>query len=68
MECFASTIFWFYCEEEKAKELIEEYYSEKEKRARFTYELRTVALENKAETSLKKARRFNEEIRKILGR
>lgn len=53
---------------EKAKELIDEYYSEKEKRARFTYELGTVALQNKAETSLKRARRFNEEIRKILGR
>ena len=51
---------------EKAKEIITDYSSEKEKRARFTYELGEIAMKNKAETSLNRARKFNEEIRKIL--
>lgn len=51
---------------EKAKELIEDYFYEKGKRARFTYEMGVIAMKNKAETSLKRAKRFNEEIRKII--
>jgi len=53
---------------EKAREIIEDYSSEKEKRARFTYEIGELAMRNKAETSLKRAKRFNEEIRKMLAR
>jgi len=51
---------------EKAKKLIEEYESEKEKRGRFTYELGQTAMQNKAKTSLERARFFNQEIKKIL--
>jgi hypothetical protein len=51
---------------EKAKRLIEEYESEKEKRGRFTYELGQTAMQNKAKTSLERARFFNQEIKKIL--
>ena len=53
---------------EKAKEIISDYSMEKEKRARFTYEIGEIAMKNKAETSLIRARKFNEEIRKVLGR
>ncbi len=53
---------------EKAKEMISDYSSEKEKRARFTYETGEIAMKNKAETSLNRAKKFNEEVRKILGR
>jgi uncharacterized protein (UPF0332 family) len=53
---------------EKAREVISDYSSEKEKRARFTYEMGEIAMKNKAETSLNRAKKFNEEIRKILGR
>jgi len=51
---------------DKAKELIEDYSYEKEKRGRFTYEMGEIAIQNKAETSLKRAARFSEEIRKII--
>ena len=51
---------------EKAKELVEDYFYEKEKRAAFTYEMGAIAMQNKAQTSLERAKRFNEEIRKIL--
>ncbi|MCX6748579.1 MAG: hypothetical protein NT076_03160 [Candidatus Pacearchaeota archaeon] len=53
---------------EKAKEIISDYSSEKEKRARFTYEIGEIAMKGKAETSLNRAKKFNEEARKILGR
>lgn len=52
---------------EKAKELIEDYFHEKEKRGKYTYELGIIAMEAKAKTSLDRAKRFNEEIRKIIG-
>ena len=52
---------------EKAKELIDDYYHEKRKRGMFTYELGVTAMQNKANTSLERAKRFNEEIRKILS-
>ncbi len=51
---------------EKAKELIEDYFHEKEKRTMFTYETGVIAMQNKALTSLNRAKRFNEEIRKII--
>jgi len=51
---------------EKAREIIEDYFNEKDKRGRFTYEMGTIAIQNKAKTSLERAKRFNEEIRKIL--
>jgi len=51
---------------EKAKSLIEDYSYEKDKRGRFTYEMGEIAIQNKAETSLNRAKKFNEEIRKIL--
>lgn len=54
--------------QEKAKEMISDYSSEKEKRARFTYETGEIAMKSKAETSLNRAKKFNEEVRKILGR
>ncbi|MEK6823987.1 MAG: hypothetical protein AABY06_03030 [Nanoarchaeota archaeon] len=52
--------------QEKAKEIINDYSNEKEKRARFTYEIGEIAMKSKAETSLNRAKKFNEEIRKIL--
>lgn len=51
---------------QKARELIEDYLYEKSKRAKFTYEIGEVAMKEKAKTSLERAKRFNEEIRKIL--
>jgi len=53
---------------EKAKKILDEYSIEKEKRVRFTYELGETAMRGKAETSLTRAKKFNEEIRKIVGR
>ena len=52
---------------EKAKELIDDYFHEKRKRGMFTYELGVTAMQNKALTSLERAKRFNEEIRKMLS-
>lgn len=52
---------------EKAKELIEDYFHEKRKRAKFTYELGEIAMLEKAKTSLERTKRFNEEIRKMLN-
>ncbi|PIN93357.1 hypothetical protein COU54_03370 [Candidatus Pacearchaeota archaeon CG10_big_fil_rev_8_21_14_0_10_31_24] len=51
---------------EKARELMEDYMNEREKRSRFTYEMGEIALENKAKTSLDRAQRFNETLRKML--
>jgi uncharacterized protein (UPF0332 family) len=52
---------------EKAKEMISDYSSEKEKRSKFTYEIGEIAMKAKAETSLERAKKFNEEIRKMLN-
>ena len=46
--------------------MISDYSNEKEKRAKFTYEIGELALKNKAETSLNRAKKFSEEVRKIL--
>lgn len=51
---------------EKAGELIKDYYNEKEKRGKFTYEMGEIAMQNKAKTSLERARKFNETIRKLI--
>lgn len=51
---------------EKAKSLMDNYSIEKEKRGRFTYEMGEVAMKNKAQTSLERAKRFREEIRKMI--
>ncbi len=51
---------------ELAKGLIESYSREKEKRARFTYEMEEIAMKNKAQTSLERAKKFREEIRKMI--
>lgn len=51
---------------DKAKGLIEDYSHERDKRSRFTYEMGEIAIKNKAETSLNRAMKFNEEIRKII--
>ena len=39
-----------------------------DKRGRFTYETGEIAMKSKAETSLIRAKKFNEEARKILRR
>lgn len=52
---------------EKAKEMISNYSNEKEKRSKFTYEIGEIAMKAKAETSLERAKKFNEEIRKMLN-
>ena len=52
--------------QKRAEELIESYLSEKSKRAVFTYEIGTKAMESKAKTSLLRAKRFNKEIRSVL--
>ncbi len=51
---------------EKATEIINEYFYEKEKRGLFTYEMGLSAMQNKASTSLKRAKRFNVEIRRLI--
>lgn len=51
---------------EKAKSLLEEYSLEREKRSRFTYEMGEIAIQNKAQTSLDRARQFNETLRKMM--
>lgn len=51
---------------EKAKELVEDYFYEKGKRGTFTYKIGAIAMQNKSQTSLERAKRFNEEIRKMI--
>ena len=52
---------------QKADQLIEDYFWEKRKRATFTYKTNQILVKSKAETSIKRARRFNEDINKIIG-
>lgn len=52
--------------QQKADELIKEYFFEKGKRADFTYQTGEYAMESKAKTSLKRAVRFNKEIKRII--
>ena len=51
---------------EKTNMIIDDYYNEKDKRGRLTYNMGEIAIQNKAMTSLVRAKRFNEEIRKLL--
>jgi uncharacterized protein (UPF0332 family) len=51
---------------QKADELIEEYFFEKNKRGTFTYEMGTFLVKSKAKTSLERAQRFIREIKKII--
>ncbi len=52
--------------QEKAYKLVDDYLNEKKKRGQFTYEMGEVAMRSKAETSLKRALQFSEEIGNIL--
>ncbi len=51
---------------ETADELITNYFHEKQKRAKITYEIGEIALQNKAKTSVERAEQFNKEIKKLL--
>ena len=51
---------------QKADQLIEDYFWEKGKRATFTYKTNEVVIKAKAKTSIERAVRFNQEIRKII--
>ncbi|MDD3175222.1 MAG: hypothetical protein PHU51_01985 [Candidatus Nanoarchaeia archaeon] len=51
---------------QKADEIIQDYLSEKIKRGRLTYEMGEIILESKAMTSLKRAQKFNLEIKKMI--
>ncbi|HLD10672.1 MAG TPA: hypothetical protein VJB89_01200 [Candidatus Nanoarchaeia archaeon] len=51
---------------DKAKEIMEDYLNEKDKRGKFTYEMGEIVMIVKAKTSINRARRFNEEIRKLI--
>lgn len=51
---------------QKTDELIEEYFLEKEKRSKFTYEMGTILLQSKAKTSLERAQKFRRELTRII--
>jgi len=51
---------------QKADQLIEDYFWEKGKRAIFTYNTKEVVIRAKAKTSIERAKRFNQEIKKII--
>ena len=51
---------------QKADELIEEYFYEKKKRGDFTYNMGELLLQSKAKTSLERAQKFRNEIKKII--
>ena len=51
---------------QKADQLVEDYFWEKEKRATFTYNTKEIVIKTKAQTSLERAKRFNEELKKII--
>lgn len=53
---------------QKADELMEEYFFEKKKRDRFTYDMGTVLVQSKAKTSLERAQRFRRELKKIIDK
>jgi len=53
---------------QKADELMEEYFFEKRKRSTFTYEMGSILVQSKAETSLKRAQKFRRELKKIINR
>jgi len=51
---------------QKADSLIEDYFWEKGKRATFTYNTKEIVIKAKAKTSIERAKKFNEEIKKII--
>ena len=51
---------------QKADQLVEDYFWEKGKRATFTYNTKEVVIKAKAKTSIERAKRFNQEIKKII--
>ena len=53
--------------QQKADELVDEYFWEKGKRGKLTYETEEFAIQSKAKTSLDRATKFNTEIRMIFA-
>ena len=51
---------------QKADQLIEDYFWEKGKRATFTYNTKEIVIKAKANTSLERAKQFNQEIKRII--
>ncbi|MBI4453077.1 hypothetical protein HY636_00365 [Candidatus Woesearchaeota archaeon] len=51
---------------QKADELIEEYFFEKNKRGTFTYDMGEILVRSKAKTSLERAQKFRRELKKII--
>lgn len=51
---------------QKADSLIEDYFWEKGKRAAFTYETKEIVIKAKAQTSIERAKKFNQELKKII--
>ncbi len=51
---------------QKADELVESYFYEKGKRSTLTYHAGEIVLKSKAKTSLDRATKFNEEIKKLI--
>jgi len=51
---------------QKADALMEDYFWEKGKRSTFTYNTKEIVIKAKAKTSIDRAKKFNEEIRKII--
>jgi hypothetical protein len=53
--------------QKKAEEIIGNYFSEKNKRANYTYTMGAVAMKNKAKTSLERARTFKQYLAKLIN-
>lgn len=54
--------------QEKATEMIKDYFYEKKKRAKFTYEMGERVIQGKALTSLNRAIKFTEKIRAMINK
>ena len=53
---------------QKADELMEDYFFEKNKRSSFTYNMGVVLVKSKAKTSLERAQKFRNELKKIINK
>lgn len=53
--------------QKKAEEIIGNYFSEKNKRANYTYAMGAVAMKNKAKTSLERAREFKQYLAQLIN-
>ncbi|MFH1409132.1 MAG: hypothetical protein ABIH34_04455 [Nanoarchaeota archaeon] len=51
---------------QKADQLVEDYFFEKRKRGIVTYNTKEIVIQTKAKTSIERAIRFNEELRKTI--